>query len=91
MKSIFITLVKLYRRGVSPFLGQSCRFHPTCSTYMIGALEDHGAIKGLWLGLRRLLKCHPYYKGDFIDEVPSSPIEPVSRPSAGKSRNVDCK
>jgi putative membrane protein insertion efficiency factor len=86
MKSLLITLVKLYRRGISPFFASSCRFHPTCSSYMIEALDKHGVMKGLWLGIKRLLKCHPYYKGDFVDEVPSD-----NKRNAGKPCKVDCQ
>jgi putative component of membrane protein insertase Oxa1/YidC/SpoIIIJ protein YidD len=54
------------------------------------ALDQHGALKGLWLGLRRILKCHPYYKGDFIDEVPSVQAG-TDASESGKSCKVDCK
>jgi putative membrane protein insertion efficiency factor len=59
-----------YRIIVSPWLPKSCRFHPTCSAYMLEALERHGPIKGLYLGARRLMKCHPFHKGNFHDPVP---------------------
>ena len=54
-----IALVKLYRRTLSPLLGGHCRFQPTCSRYALEALADHGAVRGGWLALRRLLRCHP--------------------------------
>lgn len=74
MKFILIILVKAYRFLISPLTVASCRFHPTCSAYMIEAIEKHGSFKGTLMGVRRLLKCHPYHKGDFEDPVPD--IEP---------------
>ena len=70
MKKILIHLIKGYAFLVSPLLGKNCRFYPTCSSYMMQAIEVHGALKGVWLGLRRLLKCHPYHKGNMDDPVP---------------------
>lgn len=70
MKYIFIRLVKIYTYLVSPLIGQNCRFHPTCSAYMVEALDKHGALKGLWLGVRRILKCHPWHRGEMLDPVP---------------------
>ena len=54
---------------LSPFLGKNCRFHPTCSNYMIEALKIHGLFVGLWLGMKRILRCHPWGKSGF-DPVP---------------------
>lgn len=62
--------IRLYQIILSPWLGQNCRFYPTCSCYGLEALEKHGALKGAWLTIRRILKCHPFYKGDYIDPVP---------------------
>lgn len=70
MKRFVIGLVKFYRFLISPLFGQSCRFHPTCSAYAIESIEKHGAFRGIWLSLKRIVKCHPYYKGDFHDPVP---------------------
>ena len=69
MAKILIILVRGYRFLLSPFTGMHCRFHPTCSQYMIDAIERHGAIKGTWLGLRRLSRCHPWHEGG-LDPVP---------------------
>jgi putative membrane protein insertion efficiency factor len=55
-----IALIRLYRLVVSPWMGKSCRFEPTCSCYGIHAIECHGMIKGGWLTLRRVLRCHPW-------------------------------
>lgn len=70
MKRILIFLIDVYRYAVSPLFGGTCRFHPTCSAYGKQALEKHGVFKGLWLTVRRIGRCHPWYKGDFIDPVP---------------------
>ncbi|MAE52106.1 MAG: membrane protein insertion efficiency factor YidD [Micavibrio sp.] len=62
--------VQVYRYVISPNIPKSCRFYPSCSAYMLEALEKHGPVKGLWLGLRRLSKCHPWCKCDYHDPVP---------------------
>ncbi len=64
-----IALLRIYQLLVSPWLGRRCRFHPSCSQYTIEALQRHGALRGSWLGLRRLLRCHPWNPGGF-DPVP---------------------
>lgn len=69
MRRILIVLIGGYRYLISPLLGQHCRFHPTCSCYAQTALEQHGVIKGGWLALRRLGRCHPWHPGG-IDPVP---------------------
>ncbi len=65
----FILLVRLYQVSLSPLLGWNCRFEPTCSQYVVQAFAEHGALRGLALGLRRLLSCHPFSKGGY-DPVP---------------------
>lgn len=70
MKKLMLALIRLYQRGISPYTPPSCRFTPTCSAYAAEAIEKYGALKGGWLALRRLLKCHPFYKGDHYDPVP---------------------
>jgi putative membrane protein insertion efficiency factor len=69
MKRLFILLIDIYRYTLSPFLGQQCRFYPTCSSYAKEAIERHGAGHGGWLTIKRLLKCGPWHPGG-IDEVP---------------------
>ncbi len=69
MKKILIFLVKAYRKYVSPARQPCCRFTPTCSAYALEALEKYGAVKGSWLALKRLCKCHPFHKGGY-DPVP---------------------
>ena len=70
MKTIFLALIRFYQRAISPYTPASCRFRPTCSAYAYEAIQKHGALKGGWLALKRLLKCHPFYKGDTYDPVP---------------------
>lgn len=69
MQKILIALVRFYQTGISPFLPPSCRYYPTCSSYMIQAIQKHGAIKGLIMGIGRILRCHPFVKGGY-DPVP---------------------
>lgn len=69
MKRILVAFVRFYRKNISPLKQPSCRFTPTCSAYALEALEKHGAAKGAWLALKRLLKCHPFHKGGY-DPVP---------------------
>ena len=57
---IFIIPIKLYQILLSPLLGQSCRYHPTCSQYAVEAIEKYGPIKGIWLGIKRIARCHPW-------------------------------
>jgi putative membrane protein insertion efficiency factor len=65
LKTIFIGLIRGYKYFLSPFLPPSCRFFPTCSVYTIQAIEKHGAIKGIFLGIRRILRCHPFSRGGY--------------------------
>lgn len=65
----FIALIGLYRYAISPLLGRSCRFHPSCSEYAIEALKRHGLVTGGWLAVRRVARCHPWHPGGF-DPVP---------------------
>ena len=61
--------MKLYQILLSPLLGQSCRYHPTCSQYAVEAIEKYGPIKGIWLGIKRIARCHPW-GGSGHDPVP---------------------
>ncbi len=67
---IFTGIIRLYRAAVSPFFPSTCRFTPTCSRYTLEAIEVHGAIKGTWLGMKRIAKCHPFHRGGY-DPVPA--------------------
>ncbi|MBU0588137.1 MAG: membrane protein insertion efficiency factor YidD [Gammaproteobacteria bacterium] len=70
MKTVLIGVVKAYRLLLSPWLGSSCRFEPTCSAYSLQALEQHGAATGSYLTLARLVRCHPWCAGGH-DPVPA--------------------
>jgi putative membrane protein insertion efficiency factor len=61
--------IRFYRRFLGPLLPKVCRFHPSCSTYAMQALEKHGGLKGSWLTVRRLSRCHPFHPGG-LDPVP---------------------
>ncbi|HEX8136418.1 MAG TPA: membrane protein insertion efficiency factor YidD [Pyrinomonadaceae bacterium] len=65
MRIILVALLKLYKAALSPLLPPSCRFVPTCSEYAREAIERHGAIRGTWMGARRLLRCHPFHPGGY--------------------------
>ena len=69
VKTFFICLIKFYKKCISPWLPGACRFQPTCSEYMIEAIEKHGVIYGTYLGIKRLLRCHPW-GGSGFDPVP---------------------
>ena len=66
---LMLALVHFYRYVISPSIGPRCRFYPTCSTYALEAIKIHGAVKGGWLALKRILRCHPFSQGG-DDPVP---------------------
>ena len=72
MKKLLLSLIRFYRRSISPLFPPSCRFVPTCSQYALEAVEKHGALRGGWLALRRICCCHPFYRGkrQLYDPVP---------------------
>jgi putative membrane protein insertion efficiency factor len=61
--------IRVYQLALSPYLGSACRFQPSCSSYALEAVERHGALRGLWLALRRIARCQPFHAGGF-DPVP---------------------
>jgi len=69
VKHIFIALIQFYRKFISPLKPPTCRFYPTCSEYGLESYRRFGAIKGTYLTIRRILKCHPFHQGGF-DPVP---------------------
>ena len=69
MRKLLIGFISLYRYALSPFLGNNCRFYPTCSCYTQEAITRYGVVRGGWLGLRRISRCHPWHEGG-IDPVP---------------------
>jgi len=81
LKLVLIGLLKAYRFAISPLYGQVCRYHPTCSAYALEAVTLHGGIKGSWLAVRRVARCHPWAAGGY-DPVPGkksggSPPDPT--------------
>ncbi|MCX6147156.1 MAG: membrane protein insertion efficiency factor YidD [Candidatus Kapabacteria bacterium] len=65
MKIVLIYIINLYRKFLSPILPKSCRYYPTCSEYTLQSIEKYGALKGTWLGIKRISRCHPFHKGGF--------------------------
>lgn len=86
--AVLILLVRGYRRFLSPLLGQQCRFQPTCSAYGLQSLQEHGALRGSWLTVRRIARCHPFNPGGY-DPVPprrdraSAAVADSDEPSVG--------
>ena len=70
MKNILIAMIRFYQKFLSPLKHTRCPYTPTCSQYAFEAIEKYGAIKGGWLAIKRLLRCNPFYKGDYFDPVP---------------------
>ncbi len=65
MRGLLVALLRFYKAAVSPLLPPSCRFMPTCSEYAMEAVQKYGALRGGWMGVRRLLRCHPFHPGGF--------------------------
>jgi len=78
IKWLLLNLIKGYRLFISPLLGRSCRFYPTCSSYSLQAIERYGVLKGLWLSLKRIARCHPYHPGGY---------DPLPEPENKNKRN----
>jgi len=69
MRRVLVLLVRGYQVAISPILPASCRYYPSCSAYAVEALERHGALRGTWLAVRRIARCHPFKPGGY-DPVP---------------------
>ena len=81
MKSLLLLLLRAYQLAISPFLGQNCRFYPSCSSYAVEAIHEHGAAKGSFLAAKRLCKCHPWHPGG---------LDPVPKKAADKPAAAEC-
>ncbi|NLE48019.1 MAG: membrane protein insertion efficiency factor YidD [Sandaracinaceae bacterium] len=82
LTALFLALIRLYQITLSPLLGQSCRFYPSCSRYTATCIERFGPFRGSWLGIKRIARCHPFHPGG-LDEPPESLEEkrpPEARP-----------
>jgi len=66
---VLMGAIRLYQIALSPYFGSHCRFTPTCSQYTLEAVHKHGALKGFWLGIRRISRCHPRHPGGY-DPIP---------------------
>ena len=73
-RNIVIAALRVYRAIISPLYGDVCRYYPSCSSYTLQAIQQHGVVRGIWLGARRILRCHPWAAGG-VDDIP----EPQSR------------
>lgn len=83
---VLVGAIRLYRLLLSPWLGNACRFEPTCSAYAIGAIERHGAAVGTALAAGRILRCHPWCAGGH-DPVPATPLRPIRPLNRRESRS----
>ena len=83
MQKILIAIIRGYRYLLSPWLGHHCRFHPSCSHYAIESIDTHGVVRGLWLAVRRLLRCHPWHPGGLDPVPPATRNRSVSTPRHG--------
>ena len=79
MKRVLVFLLRCYQYGISPLLGPHCRFYPVCSSYSIEAIEKHGTARGLWLAVRRVVRCHPWHGGG-LDLVPARTKPIIKQP-----------
>ena len=84
MRAALLAVLRFYQRAISPALPPRCRFYPSCSAYAVEAIERHGAARGTWLAVRRLVKCAPWHPGG-LDPVPDRPFgrSPVTAPGTG--------
>jgi uncharacterized protein len=82
-----VGLLRLWQLLVSPVYGQTCRFYPSCTAYAIEAVDRHGLLRGGWLAVRRLGRCHPWNPGG-VDLVPASRVRPSAEPGAGPATAI---
>jgi putative membrane protein insertion efficiency factor len=85
---VLVGLLKAYRFAISPLYGQVCRYHPTCSAFALEAITVHGGIKGSWLALRRIGRCHPWAAGGY-DPVPARTVSRRTETNVGVQQPLD--
>jgi putative membrane protein insertion efficiency factor len=76
-RNVCVAILRVYRAVISPLYGDVCRYYPSCSSYALQAIQSHGVVKGVWLGSRRIARCHPWAEGG-IDDVPAPAHERYS-------------
>lgn len=72
IRGVLVMLIKGYRLFLSPYLGQNCRYEPSCSAYAVEALQHHGLLRGGWMAVKRISRCHPWHEGGYDPVPPSS-------------------
>jgi len=87
---VLVGLLTVYRKFISPLLGPRCRFYPSCSAYALEAVQLHGALRGSWLAVRRLSRCHPFHAGG-IDPVPGSAAYEAGSGGTGRQDVAELK
>lgn len=65
MRALTLATLRIYKRWISPMVPSGCRYYPTCSEYMMQAVERYGVLRGVWMGVRRIARCHPFHEGGF--------------------------
>jgi putative membrane protein insertion efficiency factor len=69
-RNVCVIILRVYRAVISPLYGDVCRYYPSCSHYTLQAIQEHGVVRGVWLGSRRIVRCHPWAEGG-IDDIPA--------------------
>ena len=92
MRRVLIGIIRSYQLVLSPLMGRQCRFEPTCSCYAIEAIKRHGSVRGGWMGIKRICRCHPFSPGGY-DPVPEldAPDNPTPTPAPPKTESSSVK
>ena len=87
MRRVLIGIIRAYQLVLSPLMGRQCRFEPTCSCYAIEAIKRHGSVRGGWMGVKRICRCHPFSPGGY-DSVPELDTPDIPTPPKTESSSV---